>query len=156
MIHDTLARWPLYFNTAPWQCVFEFLSGLGPGKEERKKIFLQGNDIYASIMSYTTCSPDETKVEAHDNYIDIQVSLLNSEGIDWYPRETLAVKTPYDPERDRTLYYRPETGPTRVNNYPGLFTVLFPNDAHMPKQVTGTAPVLVKKAVVKLHTKLVF
>ncbi|HOH28081.1 MAG TPA: YhcH/YjgK/YiaL family protein [Candidatus Hydrogenedentes bacterium] len=155
MIHDTLSNWPRYFKTPSWQCVFEFLFSLNTEAEDCKKIPLQGEDIYASIMSYETCGPDEAKLEAHDHYIDIQMSLVNSEGIDWYPRSILTVKIPYDSERDRTLYVRPEENPTRINNYPGQFTVLFPEDAHMPKQITGGFSEQVKKVVVKLNRRLI-
>lgn len=155
MIHDTLDHWQRYFTAPPWQRVFEFLARLGPDANEEKKIVLQGEEMYASIMRYDTCGPEEAKLEAHDTFIDIQMSLVKSEGIDWYPRNILTVKTPYDHERDRTLYERPQETPTRINNYPGRFTVLFPEDAHMPKQLTGAHPEQVKKVVVKLHKRLI-
>lgn len=151
MIHDSLVHWPLYFSAPPWRRVFEFLSSLGPEAEEQKRIILQGEALYASIMSYDTCGPDDAKLEAHENYIDIQMSLVNSEGIDWYPRSILTVKQPYDSERDRVLFERPNENPTRINNYPGRFTVLYPEDAHMPKQMTGGVSEPVKKVVVKLN-----
>lgn len=155
MIHDTLDNWRCYFNTPPWQRVYEFLSSLGPEVEEQKNVALQGEDLYASIMSYSTCGPDEAKLEAHDHYIDIQMSLVNTEGIDWFPQRGLEISVPYDSERDRTLYVRPEGRATRINNFPGLFTVLFPGDAHMPKQMIGNRSERVKKVVVKLHKQLV-
>ncbi len=107
-------------------------------------------------MSYQTCTPGEAKIETHDVYIDIQVSLLNSEAIDWFPRGVLEVKTPYNPDRDCTFYHYPVTTPVRINNYPGFFTVLFPDDAHMPKLMTGNKPEKVKKVVIKLRKALIF
>jgi YhcH/YjgK/YiaL family protein len=126
------------------------------GTEECERINLQEDDIFAVIMSYQTCGPEEAMLETHDAYIDIQVSLVNSEAIDWFPRHTLEVKSTYDPIQDRTLYHRPGSAPLRVNNFPGFFTVLFPDDAHMPKQIVAGESELVKKVVVKVRKNLIF
>jgi YhcH/YjgK/YiaL family protein len=106
-------------------------------------------------MTYQTCLPEESVLETHDKYIDIQMSLMNSEAIDWFPRHVLEVRVPYDPDLDRTFYHRPEMAPVRINNFPGFFTVLHPDDAHMPKLMTAGKPELVKKVVVKVRKKLV-
>lgn len=155
MIHDVLKNWPLYFNAPPWRDVFAYLSSLDAETPEYARFDLQGDDIYASVMSYATCGPQEAKLEAHDVYVDIQMSLVGGEGIDWFPRHVLEVKTPYDPVRDRTLYHRPGTAPARVDNLPGAITVLFPGDAHMPKQIIGDKTGTVKKVVVKLRRALI-
>lgn len=154
MIHDTLNNWPLYYNSAPWRCAFEFLATLSATSEDSARISLQGDDIYAMIMSYQTCSPDESILETHDEYIDIQMSLANSEAIDWFPRHTLDVKVPYDPDNDRTFYHRPDLTPVRINNFPSYFTVLHPDDAHMPKMMTTKSSEMVKKVVVKMRRTL--
>ena len=153
MIHDKLENWPLYYKSAPWQCAFEFLAGLSPETEDAR-ISLQGDDIYALIMSYKTCSPEDSVLETHDEYIDIQMSLMNSEVIDWFPRHALEVKAPYDIDLDRTFYHRPDIVPVRVYNYPGFFSVFHPDDAHMPKLMTEGKPEIVKKVVVKVRRKL--
>ena len=150
MIHDALSNWHIYFHAAPWEKVFKFLNSLAPDSRDSERIDLADNTMYAAIMTYQTCHPKDSKLEAHDTYIDIQMSLTNSEAIDWYPRDSLRIKTPYDPERDRILYHLPGPSPGRIGNYPGFFTVLFPHDAHMPKLMTGSTPERVKKAVVKL------
>lgn len=154
MIHATLNNWSLYYNTAPWQCAFEFLASLSAASEDNIRISLQGDDIYAMIMSYQTCSPDESILETHDEYIDIQMSLANSEAIDWFPRHLLTVKEPYDPGLDRTFYHRPDIVPVRINNFPGYFSVFHSDDAHTPKLMTAARPEIVKKVVVKVRKKL--
>ena len=154
MVHDALENWPLYFNSAPWRCAFEFLASLLATSEDSGRISLQGDDLYAMIMSYQTCSPDESVLETHDEYIDIQMSLVNSEAIDWFPRHILEVKVPYDHSLDRTFYHRPDIAPVRINNFPGYFTVLHPDDAHMPKLMTVGKAELVKKVVVKMRRTL--
>lgn len=155
MIHDTFDNWPLYFNSDPWRSAFEFLYTLSAESADCARISLQGDDIYAAIMSYLTCQPDESVLETHDEYIDIQMSIANSEAIDWFPRHALEVKVPYDLALDRTFYHRPDIAPVRINNFPGFFTVLHPNDAHMPKLTTAGKSEMVKKVVVKVRRNLV-
>ena len=151
MIHDALSNWHIYFHANPWKQAFEFLSSLTPDSPVSNRIDLEGEDMYGAIMAYQTCFPQDAELEAHDKYIDIQVSLSNSEAIEWFPRNGLSVITPYDSDRDRILYHRPGQSPGRVCNFPGFFTVLFPDDAHMPKLITASKPEIVKKAVVKLN-----
>ena len=151
MIHDLLENWNFYFSGQHWKCVFEKLSLLSSESRESEYLPIQGDDIYAAVMSYRTCAPREAKLETHDQYIDVQISLVNSEAIDWFPRRILKEEIPYDPERDRTFYHYPGVPPVHINNYPGYFTVLFPKDAHMPKLMTAEKPEMVKKAVIKVR-----
>jgi biofilm protein TabA len=151
MIHDSLSNWNIYFHASPWKQVYEFLSSLTPDSPVSSRIDLAGDEMYAAIMTYETCLPRDSKIETHDQHIDIQMSLINSEAIDWYPRNSLSIQSPYDPGKDRTLYDCPGQAPGRVGNFPGYFTVLFPDDAHMPKLITGSTPEMVKKVVVKLN-----
>lgn len=150
MIHDTLIRWTRYFHTQPWRTAFEYLASLDAHAPEGR-VALRGETVYAIVMSYDTGGPEDSVLETHDEHIDIQMSLLNAEGIDWHPRESLEIHAPYDPDNDRTFYKRPDGPCTRVYNSPGRFAVLFPDDAHMPKQAVNGNPVRVKKVVVKLH-----
>jgi YhcH/YjgK/YiaL family protein len=155
MIHYTFDNWPLYFNSDPWRRAFAFLASLSAASEDCARISLQCDDIYAAIMSYQTCQPDESVLETHNEYIDIQMSIVNSEAFDWLPRHALEVKVPYDLALDRTFYHRPKIAPVRINNYSGFFTVLHPADAHMPMLMTAGKPELVKRVVVKVRRKLV-
>lgn len=155
MIHDKLENWKIYFNSAPWRLSFEYLESLSPESEECERFHIQGDDIYAAIMSYDTCTVNESVLETHDKYIDIQMTLVNAEAIDLFYREDLKVKTPYDADLDRTFYYRPELAYSRVVNREGLFSVLFSNDAHMPMLTVNDKPEPVKKVVVKVSKSIV-
>ena len=153
MITDCLENWSRYFSQAPWRVTFDYLSQLDPAIAEGD-YELQGKDIYARVMSYDTVTEDKAILEAHHKYIDIQLSLIEDERIDWFPLEGLQEKTPYNPEKDSTHYHRPGPAPAQVMVRPGMFVVLLPTDAHMPKLIT-TVPHLMKKAVVKLKVALV-
>jgi YhcH/YjgK/YiaL family protein len=105
-------------------------------------------------MSYPTRFPEDAVLEAHQKYVDIQTSLAAAEGIEWFPLDTLEVKTPYEATKDVALYHRPRPGPARVDVYPGIFVALFPHDAHMPQLIVDNAPGHVKKVVVKINVAL--
>lgn len=154
MIHDKLENWRRYFSTEPWKTAFGYLLKLSSETLPEEKVALNGDGLYASVMSYETRSPDDSVLETHDLHVDIQVTLSGCEAIDWFDRETLQIKIPYDTELDRTFYHRPDTPCPRLNNFPGYFTLLFPGDAHMPMlQVEGESEI-VKKVVVKIPIDL--
>lgn len=154
MISDRLENWRNYFNHPAWEAAFTFLESLGPDSPEDDFVSLQERDIYARIMSYDTKRVEDADIEAHNDYIDIQMSLDGGEGIGWYPRAQLAPNTTYDAERDFVLFDVPDTPGAFVHNTPGQFTVLFQADAHMPGVNLGSAPEHVKKVVVKLRAGL--
>lgn len=155
MIHDRLENWRLYFSSSPWTTAFKYLQSLSAETPLADKILLEGEKMYASIMSYQTCRAGESVLETHDKHIDIQMSLSGVESIEWFDRKTLQEKTTYNLDRDFTLYHRPETPCLRLNNFPGYFTVLFPGDAHMPMLNVFNESDLVKKVVVKVHRSLI-
>jgi YhcH/YjgK/YiaL family protein len=102
-------------------------------------------------MAYRTRGPDEALLESHRNYIDVQATLDGAEGIEWFPRDTLVRKQDYEPARDFELWHRPGPPPARADMVPGMFCVLFPEDAHMAQQIVGSTPRDIRKAVVKIR-----
>ena len=150
MIVDQLENWRHYFSRPIWEVAFDFLMTLTPDTDPGE-VELDGEDVFARILSYETCGPEDAVLEAHREYVDIQSVLVGAEGIDWFPAGALDVKMPYDDGNDVEFYHRPDDAHTRINVYPGTFVVLFPDDAHMPQQVVGTGSAVVKKVVVKIR-----
>lgn len=150
MIVDRLENWKKYFDGPVWQKAFEYLQGLSADSADTEMTPLIGDELKARVMTYQTKGPEGAEVEAHDRYVDIQMSLRGTEAIDWYARATLQEKTPYDAASDAAMYLRPGPSPVRVLNEPGMFAVLFPQDGHIPGQSAGAAPAEVKKVVVKV------
>jgi len=153
MIVDRLENWARYFSGAGMKTAFEFLQSLD-AEAEVKQVPLQGDEVYAMVVEYETRGPEDAVLETHRKYVDIQVMLAGRERLEWFPVEGLAVRTPYDADKDVTFYDRHGTGPTGVDMAPGLFVALFPEDAHMPSLMTGSRPAPVKKAVVKITCDL--
>ncbi|MFA5223356.1 MAG: DUF386 domain-containing protein [Erysipelotrichia bacterium] len=112
-------------------------------------------DMFIKVMSYELQSEDECKLEAHNEYIDIQSTLVGVEGIGIFDRNPLTVTIPYNAEKDVIFFEREKA---RIKNniviYPQDFVLLFPEEAHSPKQkVAGYKP-QVKKFVIKLRASL--
>ena len=107
-----------------------------------------GDTCYVNVMSIET-SAELGAMEAHREYIDVQVLLDGQETIFCADTDTLALVTPYDPKIDAAFYALPSDA-LPVAYCTGEAVVLFPRDAHLPGRATG-APMTVKKAVLKLR-----
>ena len=151
MIIDTLENWPKYFRgNDVWRQAFEYLTSLTAATEPGEMTSILDERLRARVMRYATMSPEQAVLEAHDKHVDIQMSLVDAECIDWFPRAVLTPKSAYDAGADATFFERPDMAPVRVFNRVGIFTVLFPQDAHSPQLNPGQTPEMVTKVVVKV------
>ena len=153
MIVDRIEHWRQSFTGAATACVADFLAGLTAGVADGEYP-LEKNGIVARVMTYQTRPPEETRLEAHREYVDVQTLLAGREAIEWFPVEDLAVETPYDPERDVGFYQVPGPAPARIDVAPGTFAVFFPRDAHRPQLTAVGGRVRVRKVVVKIPVGL--
>jgi len=153
MIIDRVENWKHYHFGAAWTKAFEFLLALSPDAEE-KKYAIQGDDIFAIVMSYDTCTPESSLFESHQKYVDIQTTLINTERFECAFTDTLSVEVPYDDEKDVQWYKRMIPGQTHVDVSPDTFVMLYPHDAHMAALMTGERSEHVKKVVVKIKAEL--
>ena len=153
MIVDRMQNWQAYEFGPAWRSAFEFLGKLttetADGRYE-----LQGDDIFAIVMSYETRGADEAILEAHRRYVDIQTVLRGREGFEWFPASSLVVAQPYDAVKDVEFFQRLGPGSARVDIGPSLFIALFPDDAHMATLMLGNQRESIKKVVVKIREDL--
>ncbi len=155
MIIDVLSNWRNRFEGDTWRIVFEALEKLGPDSPEGRTE-LMGDKIYMVVMSYTTRERADAILETHRRHIDIQMALSGSERLEWAHRDGLTIKTPYEDKTDVEFYQHPEAPmPAGVDIAPGLFALLYPEDAHMPGLKTGVNVAPVKKVVVKINVEVV-
>src|SRR3990167_3129683 len=154
MIVDRIQNGKAYSLGKAWQLAFEFLVSLKPDAEE-KKYRVQGDDIFAMVMSYETRPPDTAALETHRKYLDIQTVITGGEGIAWFPKDELIIKQPYDESKDVEFYHHPNSRFARVSVFPGIFVALFPHDAHMPSLMLGNTPECIKKVVVKVNLLII-
>lgn len=110
---------------------------------------IDGQNLYLTIKSYQPRPLEKAVWETHENYADMQLLLEGRELMGVAPAYRLTVKQPYDSERDVTFYHSIDSG-YFVLLTPGMFTILFPQDAHLPSLSDGNASHN-RKAVIKIR-----
>jgi hypothetical protein len=83
--------------------------------------------------------------------IDLQLTIVGSEGIEWMPISKLNKRGSYSEEKDFQFYETPKLSYGKINNMKGSFCILFPEDGHMPQLIVDDNT-FVKKLVVKIPT----
>jgi YhcH/YjgK/YiaL family protein len=153
MIIDSLENFQLYHFGSAWEKAFDFLYSLTLDSEDKKYI-IDGDNIFAMVMSYTTASQEESMLESHQNYVDIQTTLRAAEAFECFSTDKLKIKTPYDASKDAAFYTYTPHYQARVNITPSTFIMLYPHDAHMAGLMINDKPELIKKVVVKIKKEL--
>ena len=152
MILDTIDNARLYLGLhAGFAKAFEILKDKTLSQKEDGKYAVDGEKIYYTIQRYTTKPLNEGKLEAHRKYIDIQFLLEGVEILGYAPLKGLTTAEDYNPQKDIAFFNTPKEI-TKVILEPGLFCILFPDDAHLPcRQLAG--PTEVRKVVIKIQIK---
>ncbi|SIO09830.1 YhcH/YjgK/YiaL family protein [Halodesulfovibrio marinisediminis] len=108
---------------------------------------IQGRKLYATVVHQKGRSIDEAKLEAHDQYIDIQFVLQGTELMGWKSRKDITVPAE-QPEEYPDVYFYDEA-PTSWNTVlSGSFAIFFPEDAHMPLVADGELHKVILKVAV--------
>lgn len=153
MIIDKIENYTHYYFGPAWQRVFEFLGTLTPDSPDGR-YEIEGEEIFAIVMSYHTSAPESAVFESHQRYVDIQTVITGAEGFECAFSDELHVVTPYDTSKEAAFYERTSPGRTRVDVSPGTFVMLYPHDAHIAGLMVGNTSKLVKKVVVKVKKAL--
>ncbi len=153
MIIDKVENFRLYHFGPAWHRAFKFLGTLTPDSPDGRYT-IDGDDIFAIVMSYHTSAPESVVFESHQKYVDIQTVITGCEGFECAFSDDLSVTTPYDASKDAAFYERTTHGQTRVDVFPGTFVMLYPHDAHIAGLMVGNESKLVKKVVVKVKIEL--
>ena len=102
------------------------LSELAEGKYP-----VDGDAVFAIVAKDQGRSKESAQIEAHSQYIDIQLVLSGTDEMGWRSRPTcMEAVAPYDPEADIQFFTDPPT--TWFVTQPGQFAIFFPEDAHLP------------------------
>ena len=145
MVFDSLVNAQQYYSMNPhFEAAFKWLEenqGIEAGRYE-----IVGEDCYVMIQHTQGNGKSTPFVEAHNEYIDIQVVTEGFDEIGWKDRATCSdVRAEYSADVDAALWH--DESDFFVPVQPGHFVILFPHDAHMPLASEGP----VKKAVVKVR-----
>jgi len=147
MILDKIENINKYKKLHPgFKKAFEFilssdLDSLSIGKHE-----IDGDDIFVSVNEYLTKNKDESYLEAHQKYIDIQIITRGTELIGISQHDHLKSKNRYNVLKDIAFYHG---DCDYLNLNPGTFVIFFPGDLHKPG-ISGIESSSVKKIVVKV------
>lgn len=153
MVTDKIEKWQNYPFGAAWQKAFAFLNTLTPTTKDGK-YEVEGEDIFAIVMSYNTLKREDAVVESHQKYVDIQATLRGVEGFECFSIDMLTTKTPYDILKDIIFYENSAISHSHVHVKEGYFVMFFPHDAHMPCLMVDKKEKNIKKVVVKIKTEL--
>lgn len=113
---------------------------------------LQGDDIFMNVMQFMTQPAHAKRAELHAEYIDVQILLTGEEHIDFGLVDSARQCDEWHREDDYQLCDE-IVGQQSITLQPGMFAVFFPGEPHKPG-IQGETPAELKKAVVKVHRKL--
>lgn len=135
-------------NRERWEKAFNYLKTnnlemISIGRHE-----LDGANLFVNVDEYTTRNEENSRFEAHREYIDIQYLVYGEEKIGIIDLGNTTEIIPYDSLKDVTFLT------AKQNNYrtasPDRFFVFFPGDAHRPCVKTDENS-KVRKVVVKIR-----
>ena len=146
MILDTLDRLEKYEYLSPlMDKVTDFFRNTDLSALEIGRIVLQGDDLFVNVNRQDAQTREQAPIEAHKEYIDIQVPISADEEMGFISAAYLpAPSVPYSAQKDVAFY--PGLCDTYLNVKKGMFTVFFPGEGH--------APAITKNGILKLIVKI--
>jgi YhcH/YjgK/YiaL family protein len=122
------------------------LRGLPVGESARVEL---EHGVYAIEQAYRSKLRPEGFFESHRRYVDIQVVVDGEEWLEVAEVGGLAVRTPYEADRD-LIAYEDRDGASLLHLRAGEAAVFFAADGHMPGLAGPAAPAVVRKTVLKV------
>ena len=151
MIYDVFENAGLYFDKSqPLVKAISFAAGFDKSQPDGR-YDVDGDNIYAIVMTYETKTVEELKFEGHKKYIDIQLLLNGQEYMDVSQDKALDVEMPYSEDNDVALFFQPQHY-SSVLLEPGNFAIVFSDDIHQPGRMVMQAE-QVRKMVIKVRVK---
>lgn len=135
-------------NKALWDKLFKWLAETDPKTLTPGKVVLEEGRLWANVLEYTPKSAEETKIESHRNFIDLQFTYEGNELMGVAGKVTPV--TEYDPVKDRTFYKTDEEiafSPADASR----FFLYFPKDMHQPSVRADENPGVSRKIVGKIE-----
>lgn len=135
-------------NKEIWDKLFTFLANTDPKTLEKGKIVLEEGRLWINVLEYTPKSAEDTKIEAHKYFIDLQYTFEGNELMGVAGNVTPI--NDYDPVKDRTNYKTDEEIIYSPAD-PGRFFLYFPKDMHQPSVRSIDEPGVSRKLVGKIE-----
>lgn len=135
-------------NKEIWDMLFNWLKETDLSSLEAGKYVIVPERLWINLLEYTPKSAEETKIESHEKFIDLQYTFEGDELMGLAGKVTPT--GPYDPVKDKTNYtteeeivYSPST--------PDRFFLYFPEDMHQPSVRAKENPGKSRKVVGKIE-----
>lgn len=111
--------------------VLDFLEKTDLAKLEIGKYEIDGDNVFAMVSDENGRSVLEAPLEAHDEYMDLQVCIRGRESFGWHYRPQLkTVKVAYNPKKD--ILFFGDSPLIMFDLFPGYFVIFDSSDAHAP------------------------
>ena len=149
MILDRIDNAERYYPMHPgFQKAFEYLKNMNYEAADDGRYEVDGDKIFIIIMRRKGKGIDDTRLECHKKYIDIQCTISGADLIGWKNLEECAGKGQgYNEEKDVEFF--PGKSGVWIKTPPGTFAVFFPEDAHAPLGSEGDLFKVVMKIAVE-------
>lgn len=149
MILDSLANMEAYAAlNSRFPQVFETLRKTNLSALAEGRYPIDGDESFMLISERDLKAPADAAMEAHDEYIDIQIVISGSEGFGWKDR-TLCVAPRGEMDTTKDILFFDDAPSTYFTLGEGESAIFFPADVHAPLVGQGH----VKKCVVKVKNK---
>ncbi len=135
-------------NKDLWDKLFKFLAETDPMTLEPGKIVLEEGRLWINVLEYTPKSAEDTKIESHRDFIDLQYTYVGNELMGLAGNVTPINE--YDPVKDRTNYSTNEKIDYSPAS-PDRFFLYFPADMHQPSVRSTENPGTSRKLVGKIE-----
>ena len=146
MILDALTNISCYAGLNPhFPKVVEFLEHNDLSTLPLGRHTIDGDDVFVNIVDTPAKERAAAKIETHDQMIDIQIPISDTEEQGYTPR-TVLPEAPYC-EADDISFYEGEAQHYYTIN-PGEFVIYFPWDGHAP----AITPTGLRKAIFKIKS----
>lgn len=132
-------------NNPYYQEALEYIKTTDLNTLENGKHILNGENLFVNIVDSQMKTPQQARLEVHDEYIDIQVPLSKAETFGVTPRsECKEPDGEYNPVKDILFYKDPVTN--TISAEIGEAVTFEPDTAHAPLIGEGT----IHKAIFKV------
>ena len=106
-----------------------------------------GEELFVIVENVAGRSREESKLECHRKYIDIQFVLEGVDEMGWKPLSDCS-KPVADYIAERDIQFFCDAPVNWIATLPGVFCIFFPEDAHAPLVSTGNIRKLIFKIAV--------
>lgn len=137
-------------NKELWDKMFTFLREHDLHTLPAGKHVIEEGRLWFNMLEYTPKSPEDTRSETHNDFIDLQYTFEGEEHMGLV-RKGIPT-TEYDPAKDRTFFI-PDGPVDYVPAAPDRFFLYFPSDMHQPSVCLEGTPGPSRKIVGKIEYK---